>query len=183
MSNGACAVTDSAPPLRKRSAICDAGPLIHLDELGRLDFLSGFSLLTIPSTVAKEVEGHRSRWRDRIPVEIRVAKPTTSSRQLTALARWLSLDAGETEAIQLLDAAPPRTLFLTDDLAARLAARILRIDVHGTVGLVVRAARIGRCTPGEVVALLELLPSRTSLHIKGDLLQQVVLDVKTHYRL
>lgn len=39
--------------------VCDAGPIIHLDELGCLDLLADFFEVLIPETVCREVERHR----------------------------------------------------------------------------------------------------------------------------
>ena len=51
MCNGVCmAKTDQKVPL----VVCDAGPLIHLDELGCLDLLADFSEVLVPETVGVE---------------------------------------------------------------------------------------------------------------------------------
>jgi len=39
--------------------VCDAGPLIHLDELGCLDLLTDFRAVLVPKQVWREVEHHR----------------------------------------------------------------------------------------------------------------------------
>lgn len=39
--------------------VCDAGPLIHLDELGCLDLLADFRSVLVPEQVRQEVERHR----------------------------------------------------------------------------------------------------------------------------
>lgn len=39
--------------------VCDAGPLIHLDELGCLHLLNDFEEVLIPKEVWQEVEHHR----------------------------------------------------------------------------------------------------------------------------
>ena len=39
--------------------VCDAGPLIHLDELGCLDLLADFQTVLVPEQVWQEVETHR----------------------------------------------------------------------------------------------------------------------------
>lgn len=41
------------------AAVCDAGPVIHLDELGSLDLLSDFHPLLISKTVQSEIIKHR----------------------------------------------------------------------------------------------------------------------------
>ena len=38
---------DPAPPL----VVCDAGPLIHLDEVGALDLLADFAEILVPEAV------------------------------------------------------------------------------------------------------------------------------------
>ena len=49
-------------------AVADAGPLIHLDELGGLEVLAVFSSLVVPDVVLREVGVHdprlvsRRRW-------------------------------------------------------------------------------------------------------------------------
>ena len=48
---------ESVPPL----VICDAGPVIHLDELGCIDLLSSFSRVLVPVAVWQEVQRHRIR--------------------------------------------------------------------------------------------------------------------------
>ena len=42
----------------RRICVLDAGPLIHLDELGRLDLLFRMGDLFIPESVAYETEKH-----------------------------------------------------------------------------------------------------------------------------
>ena len=48
------APTNAAPEV-----VCDAGPLIHLDELGCLDLLADFATLWVPGEVCQEVDAHR----------------------------------------------------------------------------------------------------------------------------
>ena len=39
--------------------VCDAGPLIHLDELECLDLLTDFKCVLVPEQVWQEVEQHQ----------------------------------------------------------------------------------------------------------------------------
>jgi hypothetical protein len=48
--------TESSPPM----IVCDAGPLIHLDQIGCADLLSDFPRVLVPKTVWEEVSRHRS---------------------------------------------------------------------------------------------------------------------------
>ena len=47
-------------PLRA-AVVCDAGPLIHLDELSGLDLLTDFPEIWVPNEVVAEVHRHRPR--------------------------------------------------------------------------------------------------------------------------
>ena len=79
---------------------------------------------------------------------IKCTAPT--STKLDAVGALYALHLGEREALTLCVECP-NTLLLTDDTAARLAAKTLAIDAHGTLGLLIRAIRRhqmtqGRCT-------------------------------------
>lgn len=103
--------------------VCDAGPLIHLDELGCLGLLSDFSTVWVPEAVREEVGAHRPAALDRSEVRFHFdAANIEPDAALEALIKTLSLDRGEQAALALT-MTRPGSLFLTDDSAARLAAR------------------------------------------------------------
>ncbi|HNF08719.1 MAG TPA: DUF3368 domain-containing protein [Pseudomonadales bacterium] len=74
--------------------------------------------------------------------------------------------------------AAPRALLLTDDTAARLAAAALAISAHGTIGIVVRAMRRGQMDKAQTLAALKEIPQRTSLHIRRNLLAEIIQQVE-----
>ena len=158
--------------------VSDAGPLIHLDELGCVDLLHGLGKLVIPRTVWTEVTRHRSRLapRDLSNTEI-VDVVASPSARLASLGDSLDLDAGERAAITLLESVSAR-LFLCDDAAARLAAESLGFAVRGTIGILVRSIRIGLRTRQEVVNLLRQLPEKSSLHLSRQLLERVLAEIE-----
>jgi predicted nucleic acid-binding protein len=161
-----------------RVVVCDAGPLIHLDELGSIDLLTDFAEILVPSVVWKEVEGHRPTALNHPDVALRrIVSSGPLPADLQATARLLALHRGELRALQIAR-RQNADLLLTDDTAARLAARILEIPVHGTVGVLLRAIRRGHRTTDEVVALLHTLPTVSSLHIKRPLLLDIIRGVK-----
>jgi len=45
--------------LSQLEVVCNAGPLIHLDEIGLLDLLADFQKVYVPIQVWDEVERHR----------------------------------------------------------------------------------------------------------------------------
>jgi predicted nucleic acid-binding protein len=88
----------------------------------------------------------------------------------------LGLDAGEIAALDLLEKSR-NGLFLCDDAAARLAAESLGFRVHGTVGLIVRAIRRGTRTVTQTKALLQQIPTQSTLHISRTLLAEITRDL------
>ena len=161
--------------------IADAGPLIHLDELGCFDLLRDFNRVLVPEAVWQEVKHHRPDALTRPGPRLeRVTAPQATSR-LSALSISFTLHRGELEALEL-STLYPEALFLTDDTAARMAANSLNLRVHGTIGMVVRALRRQQRNRHEVVALLRAIPQRTTLHIKPSLLEEIIVQVETPSR-
>ena len=158
--------------------VCDAGPLIHLDELACLDLLADFGAVLVPGQVWREVEHHRPGALKHPGVDIQQV-PVTLSEDATfqALVRALALDLGEQATLSLM-ARYPDAMLLTGDAAARLAAKGLGYRVHGTIGILLRAIRRGQRAPHEVLSLLRDLPSRSTLHIRRDLLGEIIARVE-----
>jgi len=159
--------------------VCDAGPLIHLDELGCLDLLSDFQTVMVPEQVWREVEHHRPGALENPGVAIRrVAVVLSEDASFRALVRALALDLGEQAALSLM-ALHPAEILLTDDAAARLAAKGLGYRVHGSIGVLLRSIRRQHRTPHEALGLLRDLPSRSTLHIRPDLLEELIARVES----
>ena len=165
------------------SVVCDAGPLIHLDELDCLDLLSNFGKILIPEIVWKEAIAHRPRLLlKNIPAASIVECGAESSPQLLSLSNSLELDAGEKAAIALMEGGSAK-LFLCDDAAARLAAESLGFIVHGTIGILVRSIRLAIRTRQQILELLQDIPQRSSLHVSRRLLDAVIAEVgKNEFR-
>lgn len=76
--------------------ICDAGLLIHLDELDCLDLLAGFQKVLVTEEVRAEVNRH---WPSALfspaflPLPVRIEKECSPSPDLCQLARAYSLEA------------------------------------------------------------------------------------------
>ena len=159
--------------------VCDAGPLIHLDELGSLDLMEGFAPLLISETVWREATRHRAGLSlEAVPGAVLTPDPQSYDPAMLALFRSFDLDAGERTALGLM-AKRRASLLLCDDSAARLAAETLGWTVRGTIGVLVRAIRRGTRTAAQVRALLSALPERSSLHLSPALLQRVIAHLPT----
>jgi predicted nucleic acid-binding protein len=163
------------PPI----VVCDAGPLIHLDELNCLDLLSDFRDVLVPDAVWIEVARHRPSALRRRRVRLtRVAVRQRPGGDLKELANTFSLAIGEIEALILVGTAAGAVL-LTDDSAARLVANSLSYEVHGTIGVIVRAIRSKRRTKRQVVNVLRAIPRRSTLYIAASLLEAIIDDVRS----
>ena len=159
--------------------VCDAGPLIHLDELGCLDLLTDFRAVLVPEQVWREVQHHRPEALEHPDVEIQqVPVILSEDASFEALIRALALDLGEQAALSTM-ALYPDAILLTHDAAARLAAKGLGYRVHGSIGILLRAIRRQQRAPHKVLSLLRDLPSRSTLRIRPDLLEEIVARVES----
>lgn len=164
---------------KEAEAICDAGPLIHLDELGSLDLLSDFPRILVPEQVRLEVERHRPAAFGHSGISLEVLPVAlSSSPSFQATVRALALDTGEQAALSLA-AQRPGAILLTDDSAARLAARTLGFRVHGTIGVLVRAIRRRTRDRDEVIELIRAIPIRSTLYLRSSLLEQILDELRT----
>lgn len=159
-------------------AVADAGPLIHLDELDCLDLLTDFAEVLVPGTVWEEVRRHQPRALDGSRCHLNRPGPLNPpTPELATLFRALALDPGEQEALICIQ-AHPGAILLTDDAAARLAAKALQVRIHGTIGILLRGIRRGQRTRSQVIDLLRQIPVRSTLHIRPTLLREIVEEVE-----
>jgi predicted nucleic acid-binding protein len=157
--------------------VADAGPLIHLDELDALSLLADFQRVLVPEAVWQEVEYHRPAALSRLAsVLLRQTSPPASPI-IDALTSMFTLHLGEKEALTCC-LSHPDSLLLTDDTAARMAAKNLGIRAHGTVGLLIRAIRRQLRSKAEILQLLADIPSGTTLHIRPAFLAAVIREVE-----
>lgn len=160
-----------------RVVVCDAGPLIHLDELDCLELLADFHEILVADAVWQEVAQHRPPALQVSSLALRRLSRRTPGPTLKALAEIFTLHRGELEALDIARSTE-NSLLLTDDIAARLAARTLQIPVHGSVGIVIRAIRRRQKSKAEVLELPKAIPFRTSLFIKPRLLAELIREVE-----
>jgi len=159
--------------------ICDAGPLIHLDELDCLNLLDDFRSVFVPEQVWQEVERHNPHALTHPDVRLqRVSVTISQDAVFQTLVQTLSLALGEQAALSLA-ALHTNAILLTDDAAARLAAETLGYQVHGSMGILLRAIRRRQRTPAQVLTILHSLPTRSTLYIRRNLLQKIIFQVES----
>ena len=138
------------------AAVSDAGPLIHLAEIGSLEVLSTFDTLLVPGTVYKEVEAGG------VPDELADYSYELVEAEESRVGTE-ELDAGERAAIAV--AEERGVVLLPDDLAAREAASDAGVEVHGSIGII--ALGYGRrvLVRDEAASRMRALQRETSLFV------------------
>jgi predicted nucleic acid-binding protein len=155
--------------------------LIHLDELDALDVLSDFREILIGPAVHEELRKHRPCAIGKCP-QLAFSYVPKRTEAVDALALLYTLHRGEREALALCLEHQP-ALLLTDDTAARLAAKALQVVAHGTIGLLIRAVRKKHRSPEAIVELLAAIPHRSTLHVRPSLLNEVIDQAKRAWSL
>jgi predicted nucleic acid-binding protein len=158
---------------RPETALIDAGPVIHLAELGLLSILNMFEASHTTIIVYEEIQKHIPELDIEDIIEIN-GSTIPYSDTVKAVAKIFSLDAGEISLLSMLVNRFPSALFVCDDSAARLAADALKIESTGTLGIVIRAGTEGIITRTKALDALRLIPEKTSLYISEDLLTEVI---------
>ncbi len=141
-------------------AVGDAGPLIHLGEIGSARLLVQFHPLIVPARVRQEA----ASFHPPADFDVEIVTVTDADRDAISQRLRITLDAGELDCLALCQ-RHPAAIFLTDDLAARREAQRLGVPVHGSVGVIVRAFPVGLLAHAEADAALIALRDCRSLFV------------------
>jgi predicted nucleic acid-binding protein len=147
-------------------AVTDTSPINYLVQIGEIDLLRDlFGRVLIPQAVFCELTHAKTSlkvrdWVTDLPawVEVRLLDSVTNS----ALLR---LDIGEREAIQLALDTGIGTVLL-DETDARHEAAKLNLEVRGTLGILERAARLGKIDFRPAFSKLERTNFRISAAVR-----------------
>ncbi len=124
--------------------VADAGPLIHLAAIGRLDLVASVGDVLIPPAVHHEVVVKGAGWPGAREVDeagwISVATPTRTDLVEALVAGGLHRGESEAMAVAVELAAD---VLLMDERQGRLTAEAMGLHVVGTIGLVVAAHHRG----------------------------------------
>src|SRR3989338_3010375 len=149
--------------------VSDTGPILHLSEVNLLKIINIFKPVIIPEEVEKELIKNNID----IPRSIAVIKINPESKDtVKILTNQYDLDLGEAEAIALV-LQEKAAYFLTDDLEARQVSKEYGIEVHGTVGIVLRAFREKIIDKKIALEKIKELKA-SSLFITQDLIDEVM---------
>ena len=144
----------------KGKIVCNSSCFIALDRINRLDLLlNSFQEIIIPPKVAKEIDLNLD-W-----ISVKSIKNTSVIQILKT-----QIDDGESEAIALSLELKDVALLLDDKKARRIAEQ-LGLQIIGTIGLILRAKRIGLIT--EVKPVLNELQT-AGFRIRGTLYNEAL---------
>ena len=123
--------------------ICDVSPIQYLHQAGLLDLLRlRYGTITIPTAVAAELREGTLRSVDLPAFEtldwMRIRQPV--GRLLLPIVA--DLGAGEREVLAL-GTEEPESLVILDDGLARQYARLLKLTLTGTLGVLLKAKETG----------------------------------------
>ena len=119
--------------------IADAGPLIALSRIDKLDLLQQvFQHITITHTVRDEIL-ENDHCKGKIAV-IKAINDCWIKVQNVDIKNWKAIntgvDAGEASAIYLARQAPDSTLLIIDDQAGRAEAKYQKTSIIGTAAVI-----------------------------------------------
>ncbi len=158
--------------MEKTKAIVDAGPIIHLSEIDKIELLSQFVALTTP-TILRECKDVKNP-------NIKVVELTSSSKDFVMyVASRYHLEFGEATGIALCRQEKIK-LFFTDDLEAREAAKTLGFDAHGTLAIILRALRKKIIDKKQAISSVGKLYQESSLFITKDLVDWTIEEIKRY---
>ena len=158
----------------EKKAVSNTGPIIHLSEINLIKVLDIFYKIMIPKEVEKELRNNKIA----VPRKIKIQEllPDFKDR-VKILTNQENLDLGEAFAI-VLAMQEKADYFLTDDLDARNIAIKYNLQVHGTVGIILRAFREKIIDKKTAIEKVNELHAKSSLFITKDLVDSILIAIK-----
>ena len=163
-------------------AISNSGPLIHLSQIGKFKLLYMFPKIYIPKMVYEEVniKGKPGEMELKSAKNVQVCRVFNEDiKNIREKIKNFRLDRGELEALSLCNKLK-KSVFLTDDLDAREAGKNLGLDVHGSVGIVVRAYRKKLIGLMEAESALIALYEVSKLFITKAIIEEAIEKLKSY---
>jgi predicted nucleic acid-binding protein len=152
-------------------AITNTSPLLYLHRIGTLNWLRAlFSEIVVPSAVVRELQEGRERGYD-VPTPsdyawLQIAEPAAVPSE------WFALDLGPGElAVLALGLEDQRKIVLLDDGLARRIAHAARLQVWGTLTVLLESKKHG--LTGAIAPHLQRL-EEAGMWISGSLRERVL---------
>jgi predicted nucleic acid-binding protein len=148
--------------------ISDTGPILHLEEIGRLPVLVPLSPLKVPTLVwielnVRGIDGASLRSAG-IEVAVESLEPADWQGLLQGPEPTV-IQPADAQVFALVRSSGFQALALTDDLALRRLLEGHGATVVGTVGLLVRAYSSGQLQRAQLEDSIEALFNESTLHL------------------
>lgn len=158
--------------------VFDTGPLLHLHEADVLFCIRIVQKRYITLEIEQELRNHSVPYLKEIS--------TLSLRpQYKNIAKFLceqyALGLGEATAIALAQ-QEKISYFFTDDLEAREVGVRFKLEVHGTLGILLRAYREKIITKEQAISIVKNLGKTSSLFLTYDLLSYIIQEIEAFPR-
>ena len=148
-------------------AVANTGPILHLQEIGRLNALTAVVPLLLPDLVAEELDlrgAGIARLREAgIPFTVSTVETPVWRDVLRNVAPHIQ--PADAQVFALVRASRYQALALTDDLALRRLLENHQAAVTGTVGLLIRSYSQHTLSRDELETALDELFRLSSLHL------------------
>jgi len=162
-------------------AIFDTGPFIHLNEIQLLHILKLFNSIKVVDEVFNELNNYRhlyTKIKKTNNVKLLQLKPRYKDTSKLFVEKY-RIDLAESGSISLA-IQEKVDVFITDDLDARTIGKSLNIEVHGTVGVIVRAYRENIISRETAINKIKELYEKSSLFITKDLVEWVIKEIRRY---
>jgi len=158
--------------------VSNSGPLIHLAQMSGLDLLFMiFDVVYIPEAVFKEVveDGLEKGYPDAIVLENeikngRIVVQKVHDKQIPSIPA-VNLHEGEIETIRLAMSLSENPVVL-DDEEARLIARMLKLKVIGSVGIIIKCVKSGYIS--KKVGLINIKRLNDVMYLSSDVFSKAM---------
>lgn len=162
-------------------AAADAGPLIHLHEIGCLGFLNRFDALHVPDAVWIETVTKGRISKADISSLLILQRHSLSESEVEQFVRQNGLSelhSGERECL-FICLQKGISILLTDDMAVRDAAKRLRIVPVGSLGIVVSTFKEKQITLEEAEQHIYDLQDVSSLFVTRTIAELAIAQLRS----
>lgn len=168
------------PPTGLTAAVADAGPLIHLSEIGCLPLLDLFEAILVPDAVWSEAVGRGAvsgADLSKLNSARRVTLDQDKVTRFVADRKLESLHVGERECLYACHSEDV-SVILTDDLDVRDVARVLKLTPVGSLGLLVRAHVLGQVSLADAERYIADLQEVSSLFVTRAIVEEAIEQLR-----
>lgn len=162
-------------------AVADAGPLIHITEIGCLRFLNNFDALYVTDTVWFETVGQGRISKTDLSSLPNIKRHLLNKLEVEQFVKKNNLSelhGGERECL-FVCLNKGISVLLTDDMAVRAAAKRLHITPVGSLGIVVLEYKRGAITLQEAERCIADLYDVSSLFVSRSIAELAIAQLSS----